>query len=142
MPYKPLENITLADAAFEVIGKDLNELFADSAIATFATMADLNSVGQVEAREINLENKELDKLLHDWISELIYLKDADKLIFSKFDVNIDKKNDEYTLKATVHGETINEAKHKLGIDVKAITWHELKVEHFQKGWKAVFVLDV
>ena len=99
MSYSYLEDIATADAAFEVKGWTLEELFSDAAIATFEVMVDTKSVEPEITKEIEINNETVDNLFFEWLSELVYLKDADALLFSKFDVSI-KKNDFYELKAT------------------------------------------
>src|SRR3989344_6809204 len=150
-PYRPLEDISIADAAFEVIGKDLNEIFRDAALATFSEMVDIFAVGSSETREIKVEGEKLDDLLFKWLEQLIYLKDAEYLWFGKFDVNIQQKGKKYVLEATAYGEKITQDPKKMRTDVKAITRHMLKVEQFtfddvekkvRKGWRATFVLDI
>ncbi|VVB91692.1 Protein archease [uncultured archaeon] len=141
MPYRYLEDIATADAAFEVEGKTLEELFRDAAIATFEVMADTGTVKPEVTREIELENEDVDNLLFDWLSELVYLKDAESLIFSRFDVNI-RKNDAYKLKATVSGEPINQREHSLRSDVKAVTYHMFEVKKTGENWTARVVLDI
>ncbi len=141
MPYRYLEDIATADAAFEVEGKTLEELFRDAAVATFEIMADTGTVKPEVTREIELEKEDVDNLLFDWLSELVYLKDADGLIFSRFDVNI-RKNDAYKLKATVSGEPINQRKHSLRSDVKAVTYHMFEVKKTGENWTARVVLDI
>ena len=141
MPYRYLEDIATADAAFEVVGQTLEELFRDAAIATFEVMVDMKSVEPVITREIELKNEAVDNLFFDWLSELVYLKDADALLFSKFDVSI-KKNDFYELKATASGETINQEKHTLRSDVKAVTYHMFEVKKTGENWSARVILDI
>ncbi len=150
-PYRALEDISIADAAFEVIGKDLNEIFRDAALATFSEMVDIFAVGSKEIREIKVEAEKLDDLLFKWLEHLIYLKDAEYLWFGKFDVHIEQKGKKYILSATAYGEKITQDPKKMRTDVKAITRHMLKVEQFTfddvekkivKGWRAVFVLDI
>ena len=150
-PYRPLEDISIADAAFEVIGKDLNEIFKDAALATFSEMVDIHKVGSSESREIKVEAEKPDDLLFRWLEQLIYLKDAEYLWFGKFDVNVEKKGKKYVLEGTAHGEKIMQDPKKMRTDVKAITRHMMKVEQFTfdnaekkkiRGWKATFVLDI
>ena len=141
MSYRYLEDIATADAAFEVVGRTLEELFRDAAIATFEVMADTKSVEPEITREIELKNEAVDNLFFDWLSELVYLKDADALIFSKFDVSV-KKNDLYELKATASGETINQEKHTLRSDVKAVTYHMFEVKKTEENWTARVILDI
>ncbi len=141
MPYRYLEDIATADAAFEVVGQTLEELFRDAAIATFEVMVDIKSVEPGITREIELKNEAVDNLLFDWLSELVYLKDADALLFSKFDVSI-KKNDFYELEATASGETISQEKHTLRSDVKAVTYHMFEVKKIGENWTARVILDI
>ncbi len=150
-PYRPLEDVSIADAAFEVIGKDLNEVFRDAALATFSEMVDIYAVKGVETRDIKLEAERPDDLLFKWLEQLIYLKDAENIWFNKFDVEIKTKGKNYALEATAYGEPITQDPKKMRTDVKAITRHKLKVEEFtfddvekkvRKGWRATFVLDI
>ncbi len=141
MPYKYLEDIATADAAFEAEGRTLEELFKDAAIATFEVMVDTTSVNPVITRTIELKNETVDGLLFDWLSELVYLKDAEAILFCKFDLSI-KKNDAYELEARAAGEEINQQKHSLRSDVKAVTYHMFEVKKIRKKWSARVVLDI
>ena len=141
MPYRYLEEISSADAAFEATGRTLEELFRDAAIATFEVMADTNTVKQVLTREIELENESVDGLLIDWLSELVFIKDAETILFSVFKVKI-RKNDVYILKAVAKGENIDREKHSLRSDVKAVTYHMFEVTKKGDTWTARVVLDI
>lgn len=141
MPYRYLEELSSADAAFEATGRTLEELFSDAAIATFEVMADTNTVKQLLTREIELENESVDGLLIDWLSELVFLKDTETILFSVFDVNI-RKNDVYILKAVAKGEKIDREKHSLRSDVKAVTYHMFEVTKKGDNWTARVVLDI
>jgi SHS2 domain-containing protein len=141
MPYRYLEELSSADAAFEATGRTLEELFSDAAIATFEVMADTSTVKQLLTREIELENESVDGLLIDWLSELVYLKDTETILFSVFDVNI-RKNDVYKLKAAAKGEKIDRGKHGLRSDVKAVTYHMFEVTKKGDNWTARVVLDI
>lgn len=141
MPYRYLEELSSADAAFEATGRTLEELFSDAAIATFEVMADTNTVKQLLTRKIELENESVDGLLIDWLSELVFLKDTENILFSVFDVNI-RKNDVYILKAAAKGEKIDREKHSLRSDVKAVTYHMFEVTKKGDDWTARVVLDI
>src|SRR5438105_364237 len=80
MPYHYLEEIGTADIAFEATGRDLPELFTDAADATTNVMIDnLDAIEPRETRQIELSNDKIDMLLFDFLQELIYLKDAERL---------------------------------------------------------------
>lgn len=141
MPYRFLEDIATGDAAFEAEGRTLEELFREAAIATFEVMVDTESVEARIIRDIELKHEAVDGLLFDWLSELVYLKDAEAVLFCKFDVSI-KKNDAYELKAKASGEHINQRKHSLRSDVKAVTYHMFEVKKTGENWSARVVLDI
>lgn len=138
--YEFLEDVAIADVAFVAQGKSLEELFANCALATFEVMVDTKQIAIRQKRDIKLENDKIEELLVDWLSELIFLKDKDKILFKDFKIHI-KKNDKYQLEAQAFGEKINTKRHKLRLDVKAVTYHLLEVKK-DKNWKARVVLDV
>jgi len=145
--FKFLEDIAIADAAFEAYGNTLEELFESCALATFEVMVETKGVEQKRKEVIRIKDLNLDDLLFDFISELIYLKDFQKIFFSKFDLNIspnfdpEDKNKEYLLVGTLWGDNIDHAKHEIRQDVKAITYHMLEVKRIEDGWKARVILD-
>jgi SHS2 domain-containing protein len=139
--FRFLEDVAIADAAFEAQGKTLEELFATCALATFEVMAQTKRVEPKEKIKIELEHDKIDALLFDWLAELIYLKDAKEMFFGKFDLKINKKN-KYILKGQVFGEKIDYKKHKVKVDVKAVTLHLFEVKKLKKNWKARIVLDI
>ena len=141
MPYRFLEDIANGDAAFEAEARTLEELFREAAVATFEVMVDTKGVKPRITREVELKNEAVDGLLFDWLSELVYLKDAEAVLFSKFNVNI-KKNDAYELKARPSGENINQQKHSLRSDVKAVTFHMFEVKKTEENWSARVILDI
>lgn len=140
-PFKFLEKIAIADAAFEAYGKTLEELFVNCAKATFEAMVDSKTVTPNYTEKIQLENKTLEDLLFDWLSELVYLKDYKAILFKDFSVKI-QKNTNYRLEGEAKGEAINPQKHKLRADVKAVTYHLFEVKKTERYWKARIILDI
>ncbi|MCZ7357946.1 MAG: archease [Candidatus Methanoperedens sp.] len=141
MPFRYLEDIATSDVAFEAEGRNLEELFRDAAFAISEVMADTKSIKPAVSRKIELKNESIEGLLFDWLSELVYLKDAESILFGRFDVTI-KKNDEYELYAIISGETIDREKHTLRSDVKAVTYHLYEVRKKGQNWIARVVLDI
>ena len=143
MPYKFLEEIGTADIAFEATGRDLPELFSDAADATMNVMIEnLDAIEPRETRQIELSNDKLDMLLFDFLQELIYLKDAERLLLRVRNVRIDEKDQKYFLEAEAAGERLNAARHHQRADVKAVTLHDFSVEKENGGWKATVLLDI
>ena len=86
--YKLLEDVAIADVAYEAYGKDLNELFENAALAIFELSANLKTVDAKKKIEIKLENEKIDNLLYDFLSEILFLKDSKYMVFKKTQVSI------------------------------------------------------
>jgi SHS2 domain-containing protein len=143
MPYEYLEDVGTADIAFEATGRDLPELFTAAADATVNVMIDnLEAIEPRETRCIALKNHAIDMLLFDFLQELIYFKDADRLLLRVRKAQIDQKDEEYFLKAKVAGERLDDARHHQRADVKAVTLHQFQVEQTDSGWKTTVILDI
>ncbi len=136
-----LDDIATADVAIESRGDTLEELFTASAMATFEVMADTSGIQPEIKKVLHLENSEIDGLLFDWLAELIYLKDSEFMLFGKYDIKI-TKNTNYQLDAEILGEEINQSKHDLRCDVKAITFHLFEVYEKDGKWISRFILDL
>jgi SHS2 domain-containing protein len=143
MPYHYLEEIGTADIAFEATGRDLAELFSDAADATMNVMIDnLDAIEPRETRHIELSNDKIDMLLFDFLQELIYFKDADRLLLRVREVHIEEKEGKYFLKGKAAGELLDVARHHQRADVKAVTLHDFSVEKEDGGWRAKALLDI
>jgi SHS2 domain-containing protein len=143
MSYCYLEDIAGADAAFEVRGKDLAELFSSAADATMNVMIeDLESIENREEMDISIENGELDMLLFNFIQELVFLKDTRKLLLRVRSVSIETDRLGFTLHASCFGEKLDPEKHRPIVDVKAVTLYHFSLQQSDDGWKATAVLDV
>jgi len=140
MPYKYLEGITSADIAFEATGKTAEEMFESAGLAVTNTMVrDVKAIEPKIKKTIRKKANETEKLLFDFLEELIYLKDAEQLLFSKFDIKI---KDGKELVAIAYGEKIDPKKHELIVDAKAVTYYRFEVKKTNSGWRAVVVIDV
>ena len=143
MPYRFVEGLTVADIAFEATGKSVEEMFISAADAmTNTQLNDLKQLKLEVEKEFTVKAGEVDRLLHDFLQELIFLKDAELLLFGKYELEISKKRGEYTLKVKARGEKIDPKKHNLLVDVKAVSWHKFKVEQTEEGWTALVIIDV
>ena len=143
MPYHYLEEIGTADIAFEATGRDLPELFRDAADATTNVMIDnLEAIQPRQTRQIELLKDKLDMLLFDLLQELIFLKDAKRLLLRMKEVQITERDENYFMKATAEGEPLDAERHHQRADVKAVTLHDFSVEQTEEGWKARVLLDI
>lgn len=141
MGYRFLDDIAIADVAFEARGSSLEELFSSAATATTEVMVKIEDIEPKIERMISLKNEDLDRLLFSWISELIYLKDSELLIFSKYELKI-KSGLVCELEARLFGEVIDPERHELMADVKAATYHQYSLEKRDGEWVMRMVLDI
>ncbi|HET6418819.1 MAG TPA: archease [Geobacteraceae bacterium] len=143
MPYRYLEDIATADAAFEARGKDLAELFLAASDALMNVMvSDLASIGKSVELEFGVEHEELDLLLFNFLQEIVFFKDARRLLLRVDSVEISSGNAGYALKARASGEELDPEKHDLIVDVKAVTLYRFELRQTEDGWLANVVLDI
>jgi len=131
-----------ADVLFQAEAGTLNELFQQCALALEETQVDLSKVEHKESITIKVEHKSVEGLLFDFLDDLVFYKDADLLIFSKFDVYVEEKEGKYFLTCQAYGETLDHQKHDPKVDVKAITMHLFEVKKTVEGWKAQVLIDI
>ena len=137
--FKIIEEGAFADFEFEASAGSLEELFAVCGQAAFEAMTDLSEVELKETVNFEVEGATLEDLLFAFLAELIYLKDVQKIFFREFNVEIEGN---YKLKCAAKGESIDRDKHDLRTDVKAVTYHKLKVVKNDYGFNARVILDL
>jgi SHS2 domain-containing protein len=130
-----------ADIGLRIRAADLPNLFREAAEGLFELIvANLDQV-QFE-QEVNFKvtsrQGENDYLLFDWLNELLYSFDTSRLVLAKFDVQFTTEG----LQAKAWGEPLNPARHRLEHEVKAITYHGLKVAQESDGWLAEVIVDI
>jgi len=143
MPFEYRGDIAHADIAFDAWGKTLEEAFAEAARATVQVMVeDLSTVSRRETVEVKLDERSEEMLLFDFLNELIFYKDARRLLLLPIKLTIARTAAGCSLQATLEGEEIDPAKHPLNTDVKAVTMLRFSLSQVPEGWRATVVLDV
>ena len=128
-----------ADLGLRVRAADLNGLFAEAARALFsAVVEDLGTVVAGQRLEIRIAGTDREYLLFDWLKTLLYHFDAEHLLFSRFEVKVGDDG----LEGEAWGEPMDPARHEPNHEVKAITYHGLKVEQTADGWLAEVIVDI
>jgi len=128
-----------ADIGLRVQAEDRPSLFVEAARALFSLLV-LNprDVRAVEQRSYEIAGEQDDYLLFDWLSELLYTFETEHLLLSQFQVELSGTG----LQATCRGEPLDRTRHQLDHEVKAITYHGLKVEPSGSGWMAEIIVDI
>ena len=142
MPFRFVDDIATADCAVEIEAKTLPSLFVDSAMSLTACMTDPSLVRSELLWKVNLEEDNLGRLLYAWLSELVYIRDAENVLLSEFEIDKLETDGRWCLGATVRGERIDHDRHDITVDVKAITMHMFRIEKQGDVWKAFVIFDL
>ena len=143
MPYRYIDDIATADAAFEAWGSTEEDMIKAAADALMNVMIEnVGAVNEKVHRTIRVESDSRDMLLFHLLEELIFLKDTIGVLLRISSIQIQHSNDYFTLDADAYGEEIDPEKHALNVDVKAVTLYRYHIEQGSKGWTATVVLDV
>jgi len=141
--YRVLEDVALADAAFEASGDSPSELFRAAAQAVIETLANPSTVGQSWKRTVVREAPDVSDLLFHWLSEIVYIKDAEGVVFNGVIAQVEQRLDTvWYLRGTLTGESIDAVRQELRSDIKAVTKHLYEVRQEGGKWFARVVIDV
>ncbi|MCI0338798.1 MAG: archease [Acidobacteria bacterium] len=129
----------LIDIGIRGIGASMEEAFEQAAIALTAVITDPHNVAPLEEVGIECEAPDHELLLAEWLNELIYQMATRRMIFSRFEVTVDRT----LLSGKAWGESIDIGRHKPAVEVKGATYTQLKVMRDETGtWLAQCVVDV
>lgn len=128
-----------ADVGFEACGASREEVFANAARALQDLSVDLSAISPREEVAISVEGENAPELLVNWLSQLLYLFDAEGWVFREFEV---KRLDDRALEAAARGEKFDRTRHPVKLQVKAITYHQLALELTPEGWRARVYVDI
>jgi SHS2 domain-containing protein len=140
--FRFLEDIALADAAFDAGGGTPSELFEAASRAVVETMVNPKTVEARVTHEETARAPDVESLLHDWLSRIVFLKDARQLLFRDVRVAVRQDRSGWMLAGTLAGEPIDQGRHELRADVKAVTRHLFQVRQDGGRWVARVVLDI
>jgi len=141
MPFRFLENVAIADAAYEAWGDTIEELFSEAARAMMEIVVDTKTVDTEEERVFKLEREDVETLLYAFLSEIIFLKDTEDMLFGDFKVHIEGDRP-FLLEARLYGDKIHRKTRSLRSDIKAVTYYLFSVKQERGGWRATVVIDI
>lgn len=128
-----------ADVGLRIRAADLTSLFEEAGRGLFSLLVDnLDEVQPVEEFTLDIAGGQRDYLLFDWLNELLYRFETQRVAFSRFEVNLDENG----IHAKLFGESVDSERHKLAHEVKAITYHQLTVEQTSDDWLAEVIVDI
>lgn len=127
------------DIGIIVYGGDLSELFFNAGRAFFSLLTNLNRIRSTLERSIVLQSENLEELMVAWLGELLYLFDAKALLFRKFQLEEVNRSG---LRATARGEFFQPERHVIKREIKAVTYHQVKVEKKSGKWQGRIIFDI
>ena len=130
-----------ADVEVRGIGATVEEAFCGAAAGMFDLMVDLKDITPRVRFPVEVSAPRLELLLVEWLGALLGEKDISGLIFSRFDVKIDRTPDGFRLSGEGWGEEIDQARHRPKLEVKGVSYAGLRVEKRDGLWIAQCVLD-
>jgi len=136
-PFRILEHP--ADVGFEAVGKTPAEVFVNAALALTHLRVDLDTVSIESALDLSVSGQDWPGLLVNWLSEILYLQDAEGWLLRRFDIGA---LTDTSLSVTGRGQRFNPARHRLKALVKAVTYHQLLFAREGSLWRARVFVDV
>ena len=130
------------DIGVTLSGKSPDALFASAAAAFTDSITPLEGVEPRRPQEVDVDAPELDLLLVDFLSELLYRFDTRGWLTREADVEIRNKDGGWTLEGTLLGERLDPARHPVKILIKAVTYHGLHIKQEGESWTANVVFDI
>ncbi|MBU2567467.1 MAG: archease [Elusimicrobia bacterium] len=143
MKFKIIEHT--ADIGLQVFGGTLAGLFENAATGMLSIMLDgVDGVRPKKTYRIKTEGVDYESLLINFLNELVYRFSADKFLFILFRVKrMGEKAGKYFMSAEASGEKIDPAKHKLNFEIKAATYHDIKIKRRKDGsYTTKIIFDV
>jgi SHS2 domain-containing protein len=129
-----------ADIALRVRAKDLAGLFSNAALAlSEISVGKIPAKGPLKKESLSIKQNAdtLDELFVNWLNELLSLSSAKSLIFTGFKI---KNISEGSIEA--EAEALDNASYRIEKEIKAATYHDLKIQKLAGGWQAEVILDV
>jgi SHS2 domain-containing protein len=128
-----------ADIGFRAFGRTLPELFENAALAMLSIRAEVEDIEPRQEFPIAATGADFESLLVNFLSEVLYLVDGERIAFRR--IRVDSLS-ETSIAAAGLGEPHDPARHRVKLIVKAVTWHQLRIEETTGGWSAQVYLDI
>ncbi len=138
-PYEIIEHT--ADVGIKANGATIKELFENAAKGMFGIIGGGKEYQEKIQKKIEIKKdaQSLEELLVHWLSELLYVFNKDQIVFSNFKIQELKKN---RLISESSGEKIDLTDTDLQTEIKAVTFHDLKIEKDKQGFACTIIFDV
>ncbi|OYT39443.1 MAG: archease [Desulfurococcales archaeon ex4484_58] len=136
-----------ADLYIVAYGDNILDLYRNAGIALFESMTNTKDVDRVIEKRVVAEGFDLENLLYRWLEELLIIYYSENIMCSEIETSsleIKRVNGElnYRLEGICRGEEFNPEKHEPRVEIKAVTYHLMRIVREDSEWRAYFVLDI
>ncbi|MFB3907692.1 MAG: archease [Candidatus Eisenbacteria bacterium] len=114
-----------ADIGLRVYGRTRGELFEQAALGLASLLLESGEVRPVEERVVSLEHQGFEEGLIGWLNEILYLREIGRFLPATVAVLV---LDSRRLRARLSGETLDPSRHLPGLEIKAATYHDLRID--------------
>ncbi len=131
-----------ADLALQIQGDTIDDLFYTAAMAWRDAVIEKSKVRKQERREIKIESDSLEECLVELVSELNYFLSADQWLFADLEtLRIEEKNGKWSLTAMAAGEDLDQERHSIEVEIKAVTFHKMSIENVNGKFRTTMIFD-
>jgi len=136
-----------ADIYIVAYGSSIVEVFENAGLALFHSMTDIEKLEPVVEKSVEAQGFDLESLLYKWLEELLILYYSENFMCREVRVSelVVRREDDslsYTIRGLCRGERFNPEKHEPRVEVKAVTYHLMRIVKDEDRWRAYFVLDI
>lgn len=133
-----------ADVRIEVMGSDLSELFSNAAVALGELLSGYRGLTAApnsapDGRRVIIEADCVEDLVVDWLREILFLHESEGFLTGHVDI---ASISETRIEALLFAATPSQMNEQLGLDIKAVTYHDVSIQRRKDGLAVRLVFDV
>lgn len=133
---------TTADIGIEIQTENMTDAYINAALATLNIITDIEKVKPKITKKIRIESEDEYGLLYDWITELLILLDSENFIVSKYNIKISKYENTIVIDGQILGDIYDRNIYNYKTEVKAITYHQMKITNEDNIYNIQFIVDL
>ena len=121
----------MTDAYIRCRGKTLADSFQYSAKGLVNIMYDVDKIEKKQKIPLSAEGFDLESLLYNWLEKILLLILIDKIVLTEFKINLyfNKETDKFLIEGYGEGDFVDFEKHEFNVEIKGITYHQMKIFH-------------
>ncbi len=141
MAYQFIEH--MADIAVEIVSESIEKLFSDACMAWNEAVLSNKNPQFIDSKKFIFTAQSNEELLVELLSELNYQLFVKRWVFTSVkNILLEKHEDNFHLVVEIFGQPLNEIDHEIKVEVKAVTFHQMKIERIYNNYTTIIVFDI